>query len=134
VAVAAGAPPALGPAQAHCDEQLTVHREEILNLRVVLERQRADAMAEKVVQTQLEDRLNVVEWYLGDTRDQLKQLTADYKALLGCLDRFGVAIPCKRSRTDGADEGCLRILRGSSSVYALSIRRNTRNGRMYPHW
>jgi hypothetical protein len=49
--------------------------------RVTLERQRADAMAEKVVQTQLENRLNVVECYLGDTRNQLKQLTADYKAL-----------------------------------------------------
>jgi hypothetical protein len=105
--VAAGAPgasPALCPAQAHYDEQLTAHREEILHLRVALEGQRADAMAEKVARTQLENRLNVVEWYLGDTRDQLKQLTADYKALLGCLDRFDVAIPRKRSRTDGTDE------------------------------
>jgi hypothetical protein len=51
-AVAAGAPgasPALCPAQAHYDEQLTAHRDEILHLRVALKRQHADAMAEKVV-------------------------------------------------------------------------------------
>jgi hypothetical protein len=115
--VAAGAPPALGPAQARYDEQLTAHREEILHLRVALERQRADAMAEKVVQSQLESRPNAVEWDLGDTRDQLKQLAADYKALLGCLDRFGVAIPRKRSRTDGANEGDQRTTEDAYASY-----------------
>jgi hypothetical protein len=57
-----------------------------------------------MARVELERRLHSVEWTLGDVQGQLKQLTADYKALLGCLDRAQVPIPRKRSRTDGTDE------------------------------
>jgi hypothetical protein len=69
-----------------------------------LEKQRANAAEARMERVELERRLHSVEWTLGDVQRQLKQLTADYKALLGCLDRAQVPIPRKRSRTDGTDE------------------------------
>jgi hypothetical protein len=96
-------PPAQGFAQGY-DGRSSVHREEILQLQVALEKQRANALEERMARVELERRLHSVEWTLGDVQGQLKQLTADYKALLGCLDRAQVPIPRKRSRTDGTDE------------------------------
>jgi hypothetical protein len=86
------------------DGRSSVHREEVLQLQVALEKQRANALEETMALVELERRLHSVECTLGDVQGQLKQLTADYTALLGCLDRGQVPIPRKRCRADGADE------------------------------
>jgi hypothetical protein len=97
-------PPAQGFAQASYGGRSSVHREEVLQLQVALEKQRANALEERMARIGLERRLSSVERPLSDVQHQLKQLTADYKALLRCLDRAQVPIPRKRSRTDGTDE------------------------------
>jgi hypothetical protein len=96
--------PTVPPAQASYDGRPTVRREEVLQLQVALEKQCTNALEERVTRNELERRLNLVEWTLSDVQRQLMQLTADYKALLGCLNRAQVLIPRNRSRTDGTDE------------------------------